>query len=1057
MSIMKSFKVYKSSAGSGKTYTIVREYLSLALGTEQSSKVKNILAITFTNNSASEMKERIIKMLYEFSSGEPKGTALSMFNELQSLHGISPLELQKRALQTLKYILHHYTSFSVSTIDKFNHKIIRSFAFDLGLSVNFSPETDATPTLRDTVDELLGNIGEQNYQELTKILISFVEDLLEKDKGWNIQKKLLEFSKQLLEEKTARILKSLSGIDIKGYIEISQSLGQYINQYKKEITQIGEKGIQVIEDNHIEPDLLAGGANAGVKKYFSYLQNFKDDSIVPKNSIANYFANGKLYSSKAKAEQIKAIEAISTLLTQYYNEAQKIITQKHSSYLFYKNVKDNIYTMALYNELDVVFSEQKKANNILFISEFNKIISAAVTNEPVPFIYEKIGEKYHHFLIDEFQDTSSMQWQNILPLMHNSLSQGIMNMIVGDAKQSIYRWRNSQVEQFVQLPQIYKTVDDTQSPALEEQEKALKNNYIEYNLDTNYRSKKNIIDFNNDFFNKILETGNDKIKAIYQQVKQKPQPNNTGGTIHYTEYMKNESEESKEEWMCRQTLEIINLCKQKGYSQKDIAVICRKNKEGAQIATYLLENNIDVISKESLLLSSSPEVKIIMEIMKLLNNPNNEISVASIKYYFKHKHHFNDSFQGINTLNSLLQFFEENNIVISINELMKQGLYEICNSLCISLGLNRKPNVYLQFFLDNIYSFGQETRNIDELLDWWEDQQDTLSICIPEGEDAVNILTINTSKGLQFPVVIVPGADLTGKQNDNKLWINLKSKQLPLLNGLNYAYANFIRGLEQTDFADQYREESEKILLDDINLLYVAFTRPEDHLFILSLGRNTFSQVASKYLVPYFNSPSGFEDVIINKQTFKRSGGEIAQVNKNTKAPKEQLQITNITNHNWKNKLETENKTYNTHWQQEQILYGNMVHLLLSEINTDKDIEKVIYKYKFNIEQGGLQVSTLKEKLHEVLNMDTVKKYYDGKYSLKRENSIIDEKGTIYRPDLIAIKEKQAVIIDYKTGIPQKKYAEQINNYALLLEKMGYQIDEKLIIYTDDVQVEKVV
>ena len=1040
----KNFTVYKSSAGSGKTYTLVREYIALALKYKQPDDLKHILAITFTNKAAAEMKERIVSTLHAFSTGEPKGAAAFMFEDLAKTNQVSNLELQERAQAALDFILHHYSDFAVSTIDKFNHKIIRSFAFDLRLPVNFELETDTQDVLQKAVDELLSQSGKN--ETLTKVLLAYIEDLLQDEKSWNIGKELMLFGNQLFNEDIASKIDALKSLDLEGFLQINKLINAFLNSFKEKVTTIGKEAIDLLVANNVDHSHLAGGASAGIGKYFTYLDQFRDDKLVPSATVRKNFESEKLTAVKVSGNEKRVIEEITGELVNFFNRIEKVLDAEFEKYKTYRLIKANLFSVAVLNEMEKIVVELKQKNNILFISEFNKIISDAIANEPAPYIYERLGERYRHFLIDEFQDTSVMQWRNILPLVHNALSQGFFNMIVGDAKQSIYRWRNGEVEQFVQLPEIFSM--NEKSDLLLEQEQSLMLNYKPKVLETNFRSKSNIINFNNTFFEYLSVATAHDFSTVYHQTAQHVAANKAGGSVNICEFTGKGFE--RPAWMLERVIDAVKLCLMKGYQKKDIAIITRNNKDGALIAAHLMEQEIDVISKESLLLSSSAEVRVIIELLRFIDNPGNEICIAAIRYFLIHHLDFKGSdFSKRNTSASLLAFFKENEIDFRVDYLQCLPLFELCIELNIMFGLNKRANAYLKFFLDQVFGYGQHHSHVSDLLTWWETKQHKFSIVVPDGVDAVNVLTIHKSKGLQFPIVIIPYADLTINSRGIKHWAPMSEPAFP---ELKYALLNHGAVMSTSAFAPIHAEEGRKATLDQLNMMYVAFTRPEEHLFIISGNRRDSMH---KYIAQFVEKQK-YEAQVINGVPYMCLGMLNDALQSQATKKTNQAEAWEPENISWKAMLKNTAYVSKDASRQEQLKYGNMIHLLLAEINHPNQIDLLIAKYGKLISDEKLSPTLLKSKLENVFNLLPLQVYFDGSYLLKKEASILSDQGNLSRPDLIAIKDKTATIIDYKTGEPRSTYAAQLQGYSNLLTQMGYEVKERLLVYIDDENVESV-
>ena len=397
-----------------------------------------------------------------------------------------------------------------------------------------------------------------------------------------------------------------------------------------------------------------------------------------------------------------------------YERIAEYVDKHYQKYVILNEIRKNLYPVAVLNEIEKVMDEYKSENNIVLISEFNKRIADIVLSEPVPFIYERLGEKYKHFLIDEFQDTSVLQWLNLLPLIDNSLSEGNFNMVVGDGKQAIYRWRSGEVEQFAKLPKIYKKKND---PVLIQREQSLERNYQPEVLEHNYRSRAEIVDFNNDFFAEISEILPEGYRLIYSDLKQKFDKENTGGFVQIEFPGKNNEELTFADFNLQRIKETIDDLQADEFNLKDIAILCRSNKNASLIAGYLLENDINVVSSESLLLSNSAQVKFLIAVIKAMVDPYDRIaktgviSYLTLKGILQGKLHENLKGFGIyknkndasgSNENRFYKVLSEYNFNLNKIKLLNMPIYDLCEELIRSFNLNRKDNPYIQIFLDAV-------------------------------------------------------------------------------------------------------------------------------------------------------------------------------------------------------------------------------------------------------------------------------------------------------------------------------------------------------------------
>ncbi|MEA3503587.1 MAG: UvrD-helicase domain-containing protein, partial [Bacteroidota bacterium] len=627
---MRNLKVYKSSAGSGKTTTLVKEFLFLVISNPD--KYNRILAITFTNKAADEMKQRIIEYLEILAVFDPaKGEQQEKYHILKQIvdaleesDRLKIPEINRRAEKVLKRILHNYSEFAVSTIDSLMHRVIRSFAFDLRLPQNFEVVLESDDLVEKAVDLLLDDIGQD--KEFGDFIIDFLEKRVDDDKAWRIDNLLIEFAGILHREDGIKYIRKLDDISLQRYIDMDKNLLKHINAFEKFLFDIGCEAVKLMKD--IPPKAFFRGTS-GIYKYFERFYK-KDFSQPAGNSYSYKFVyEDKYFASKLTADEKSAVENVAPDLVRFYKRIEEHRDKHEEKYYLYLLIRQNLFSLAVLQKIEKYLEDVKSENDLVHISEFNKRI-AEVVKQPVPFIYERLGEKYENYFIDEFQDTSVLQWNNLLPLVENGLANGNLSLIVGDGKQAIYRWRGGEVEQFSSLPEIYDKsgVADPVGTG-----RALASNYDFKSLNDNYRSRENIVNFNNEFFS-FVKKGyfSDDLKKVYVEHKQNSKKN--GGAVSVTFV---EKEGVREELHLNALITKIDDIVTQGYKHSDIAVLCRSNKEGVLISKKLLEVGIDVISAESLLLSSSPDLHFLMAVLSLLNNPDDRNSKVEVINYLHRK------------------------------------------------------------------------------------------------------------------------------------------------------------------------------------------------------------------------------------------------------------------------------------------------------------------------------------------------------------------------------------------------------------------------------------
>ncbi|HET6245123.1 MAG: UvrD-helicase domain-containing protein [Bacteroidetes bacterium] len=1048
-----NFTVYKASAGSGKTYTLVKEFLKLSLASPHAESYKGILAITFTNKAASEMKERVINSLKIISGDKkPEGTPAFLLNDLVKELNTTEEIIKTRSAAVLTHILHNYSDLSICTIDKFTHKIIRTFAHDLHLPVNFEIELDEKNLLSKAVDLLISKVGVN--PEFTEVLVEFTESKANQEKDWHIERDLRKFAGEMLGDDGSKYLEKLKHLKLSDFIDIKNQIKNYTTAFENELALIGDEATMLIDSVGVEPAAFAGGAN-GIPKYFSYLKERRTDNYKPTPTVAKNIEADKWHAGKATINDKSDIDSIKDLLKDFFYRADFIVSERFAEYFLLKMIYKYIYSLMVLNEIEKIIAQLKKENNILHISEFNKIISEIVANEPAPFIYERIGERYKHFLIDEFQDTSVLQWQNLLPLLDNSLAGGNFNMIVGDGKQSIYRWRGGEVEQFAMLPKVYKQDSNL---LIAERQASLERNYIEKPLSSNFRSKMEVVDFNNRFFNQISTGLFIGYQTIYDNHNQNFRKENQGGYVQ-VEFLdeKNLAELSLEQTNCIKIHEIINDTLLDGYKLKDIAILFRKNQEASLVARFLIEQGIDVISSESLLINNSKDVRFAVNFLSYLINPADiglqaKIMQFVLLYKIKNQSEIHNSLSALRPSQlSLEKQLSAKGYVFSSVRLLKLPLYEICEEIFRIFELSEKPNSYIQFFLESVHNFtARNTAGIVSFLEWWEDKKDKLSVVIPQGTNAVNIMTIHKSKGLEFPIVIFPFANWRTKNSKDNFWINLDKSSVV---NLSSAVVPANKQLEDTVYAPLYSEEVNKSKLDNMNILYVAMTRPEDRLYIIS-SLSKYKDLAN-YFIDYFKA-AGQWDCECNTYTFGTKTPSLQRVSKDY--PSTYL-LDSIISEPWNNKINI-TRLAPERWDienlDEQMAYGKLLHLALSRINSIVQIEPVLERMVFEGIILSEEKVKLENKLLQIVTHPKIALWFSPLLNVKNEVEILLPDGSSYRPDKVIIQDKNAVIIDFKTGKRNlKKHSNQLDKYQEVLIDMGFESIQKYLIYTEEIVVEQ--
>nr|WP_299032441.1 UvrD-helicase domain-containing protein [uncultured Tenacibaculum sp.] len=1029
-----NFQVYNASAGSGKTFTLVKEYLKILLQSEDIFRFQKILAITFTNKAAGEMKERVLQNLEVFSEGESNDLLEIILKETL----LDRIVVKDRSKKILDEILRNYSAFSITTIDSFTHKIIKSFAYDLGLPLNFEVEMDAASLLNEAVDVLISKIGTD--EALTKLLIDFSLDKADDDKSWDISRELNEFSKILLNEDDTKHFRKLADKKLADFTNLKAKLSKHQKEIKKRWKEIGEEGlqaIQLVQLNHKDfyrsmlPNHFVALANNPEKAKF-----FDQSKLRERIEESNFY-------TKSKSDDVKAaIEGLLPELLRLYTESEKLYQQ----FLMNNLALKSLIPLAVLNNINQELSYLKEENNLRLNAEFNQLISDNIKDQPAPFIYERIGQRFMHYFIDEMQDTSTLQWQNLIPLIDNALAQENSNLLlVGDGKQAIYRWRGGKSEQFIGLG----SEKDNPFPVSKEVR----------TLETNFRSYAEVINFNNQFFQHTANfLQNESYKQLFIDGNKQLENSKKGGCVSLTFL---EKEDDKEEEQIKYPKKVLELVKrlEKEFSLNEICILVRKKKDGIAVANYLSENGIDIISSETLLLENSSKVKFIIDVLQVIQHPNDKETCLEMLYFLQehlkvteHKHSFIAELISLPN-EAIFQQLKNYGTTFELSTFLQLPFYEKVEEIIRGFQLITSSDAYVQFFLDVVLEQQRRGTSIQEFLDFWSEKKDKLSIVAPESGKAVQVMTIHKSKGLEFPVVIFPYDLDVYRQVNPKVWLDelpdnfdgFKELLVPFNKDLNYVND---RGLEI------YQQQREELELDNFNLLYVALTRAVEQLHVItekkisSKGEEN-TNFYSGVFINYLKAQNLWNDDQLEYTIGTPERMSESKEQNNATEIQETFISTPWQEHNIQ-MLASASKLWDTE-QGKAIEFGNLIHEMMAEIITKEDINEAILRYE---QQGALpkeKIEGITKKIRQIINHPLLQEYFSDEVTIYNEREIVDVDGQIVIPDrLVFNQDNEVVIIDYKTGKPSKVYHQQLLRYARVLQTMNFKVQKKLLIYIDE-------
>ncbi|MEP5362924.1 MAG: UvrD-helicase domain-containing protein [Reichenbachiella sp.] len=1028
---MKNFSIYRASAGSGKTYILTYNYIRLAL--KYPDYFKTVLAVTFTNKATEEMKSRILETLEQLSKGEH-----AMSSDLQIELNITEGQLAERADALLRSILHNYSFFAVTTIDAFFQKIVRSFAREIGIQTGFKIELDQSKVISEVIDKMLLEMVDD--PQLIRWLTDFAIYQINQGKSWDTRNDIKSLSNELFNEflvqNKHQVFAQLSQENFIGNFIIS------LNNRSKELVsglkEIGQKIKLNLEGHGLTRDDFTYKA-AGVGGYLDKVVN--GEFAEPGKRVYDALEQGKWYS-KGSDTGAAVDNAIADGLADLLSTAIDYYFKHNREYQSLQQVIKYIYTFGLLSRISEEINNYREDNDLLLISDFPVFLNEIINDSDAPYIYEKVGTRYKHYLIDEFQDTSGLQWNNFKPLIQDTLSAGNFSMVVGDIKQSIYRWRGGNWK--ILLDQIRKDIGESQIK--------------DEGLSTNRRSKQNIVEFNNDLFNQapeMLEShlganhaeaiqANLNMKAAYHSSAQQLFDESGEGLINLQFYEKNDEIEDADEFVIEELVKNIKRLQDANYQLNDIAILVRTNPQGRKITEGLMEYHLkagndgykyDVISNESLFIKNNPAVHLVLQSLTWIANTEQPLAISQLKYACQ---------QYAERIGDHINVEE---LVVREDELTRMNLSQMVEILIDHFNLFSKPqdHAYILSFQDLVIDYLKYERDsLNDFLVWWADH-DTRSIQVSEDQEAMRLMTVHKSKGLQFKVVIVPYCqwklDHSGT-NEQLLWCETSGS--PVLEQIPFVPVRYKSDLSNTVFAQDYFLEKSDIYLDNLNLLYVALTRAEEALFILSqvnanskgithVGDILFNYTKEKALIQ-----EGLESIEIGRLPAYSSYVE-ELLNQESLLPVSFSVPVDRVKLRHKARILEESVI-------ESINYGQIIHWIFSLIQSKKDFTMALDKAQIKFGLSNEEMVDIKIKLREIWEIPQIAGWFESSWQVKNESSILLTDGKLKRPDRVIVRNNKAIVIDYKTGARSESHLRQVSEYKSILGQMGYdQVDGYLI------------
>ena len=1081
--MVKPLTVYKASAGSGKTFTLATEYIKLLVLNPLS--YRTILAVTFTNKATEEMKMRILSQLYGIWKQLPDSD--DYVQKIMKETGLPLATVSQRSGEALHLLLHNYNYFRVETIDTFFQSVLRNLARELDLTANLRIGLNDVQVEEQAVDRLIDSLTHTDV--MLQWLLKYIMETLSDDRSWNIIGQVKQFGRTIFRDYYKEHSQELNQlVSQKGFLE--GYMGQMRTIRSNALAQmkaLGDEFFSILDTENIKVEDLSYG-KTGVASFFLKLQNgVMDESIIGKRVTDCMEDASKWYSKKSgQAEHIHLL-ADATLIPLL----RKAIEARPQQWKLYASAD---LTLRHLNQLRLLGSIEQKVRqmndeaNRFLLSDTQQLLHSLIKDSDSPFIFEKIGTQLEHVMIDEFQDTSTVQWQNFKVLLQECMSHvDTENLIVGDVKQSIYRWRSGDWRLLNAI--------DREFPRADEQMDVRP-------LDTNYRSERNIIDFNNAFFTAAAQveyesiredypTGAEQLRAAYADVRQEvPQKRGRNGYVSIALLPKKDYQEQ----VLARMVETIDWLIGQGISQQRIAILVRVNKSIPLIAEYLgtYRPDIKLVSDEAFRLDASVSVCLIVQALHLLTHPSDVLAKATVAKLYQRSVLGRDVAENeLLIKDQPLDELLPKAYIEHTDELLRLPLYELAERIytVFQLHLLNEQSAYICAFYDQLNQFAQEnSTDIDAFVAEWEETLCSKTIQDSE-QHGIRILSIHKSKGLEYDHVIIPYCDWKLEHGDI-LWCQPKEAPFDALPIVPVDYSQ--KQMTGTIYEHQYMDEHLQNTVDNLNLLYVAFTRARVSLHVIG-QRNSKGRRSAliEQVLPLLRldggTLEGMEDderticysygsmniVAEGAETATEAEGEdmATEAEPNSEAEGEDMateaegmgakarsanvflqpvtpKAISLETFEVKTEFRQSNKSRDFiegDDEQSELSYikvGSVLHNVFSTIRTSADIPQALLQ----LQQDGILYDdeVTREKvtalLRKRLEGERVSGWFSDRWQLFNECTIltyVDGRIQERRPDRVMTDGCETHVVDFKFGRPRAEYREQVGEYMELLRRMG--------------------
>lgn len=1070
--------VYRASAGAGKTHKLTGEYLTLLF--TGPGAFRRVLAVTFTNKATDEMKSRIVDELYHLASGK-KSDYVEL---LTSVYSLSEAQVRKQAAKILIDILHDYSAFNISTIDRFFQQTMRAFTREIGLQGGYGIEMDQELVLTTAIDNLLAGLEKPESKDLLGWLLRFAEDKIENGGEWNLRKDIMALSREVFKESYKAFSEEV-GRDIadkKALDAYKDDLYGIIRATEEDAKILGERGLALLDRFALKTSDFKGGSRSPLTLFEKLAQGEMKEPTATFTGLAD-----NLDGCFTKTTPLGMRQLIACVFDEGLNACIKSILALFDNLTAYHTAREIVryyYTLGILTDVSHQIAAYREEKNVMLIADTTELLSKVIGGSDAPFIYEKTGTHVDHYMIDEFQDTSGMQWNNFRPLIEESLAHSRTNLIVGDVKQSIYRFRNSDWKLLDQQVQA-------DFPPQEVREETLKDNW---------RSCRHIVEFNNAlfttlpavlqaFYNEALtasslsekqqETYLTKIMSAYNRsFQQVPPPFREKAGHVKIEFLTGDEEKDWKQEALERLPATLEQLQDNGYALKDIAVLVRTNLEGGLVADTLLaykeehpsdRYKYDIISDEALFLSGSTAVRFLISLLRYLKNPDDKTNERIALY----------SYQVL-----IGRFGKESctfppQIASSLRQLSRQSLYEITEGLfrLFTAYFPENEQVFVQAFLDMVSEYGQkESADLTRFLKWWDDAGHRKTIATPDAQNAVRILTVHKSKGLGFKVVIIPFCDWEIDHKPSKpviLWCHPEAKPF---NRLHLVPVRYGQPLGKTIFADDYFRERLHAFIDNLNTVYVAFTRSKEELIVFSprpkkVNETTYQveRISTLADALWAGLQADIQDTregeaLLSLPTSFRPADGLFELGtwwhptaKKEDSSVQEVPMARLSSISPDDRLQLRLHGKGFFFDNAQRKHGALMHEVLSRIRTSKDITTAVAGYLLSGIINKEEAAGLVARLEQLLDHPDVASWYAGTARVLNEVDILFGKGLSKRPDRVMITDSEVVVVDYKFGThPNKQHHSQVRNYLKLIRQMGYPEVQGYLWYVELEQIEAV-